>query len=417
LLTQTEVVTASGAKQSAIGGFKTDDGESGNGPNVYIPVTAHYADGRTGVEMRNAYCVAYQKAVWDVLGTNGILFARSGFVGSQAFPGSWAGDNEPNFGDNGLPGVIVAGQSAAMSGYAIWGHDTGGYQDTNPSVSPPNLFMRWAQFGCFSPIMQMHRQVTKELQYPWRYGQQALDNFRRYARLHTQLFPYIATYAKLAADTGLPIIRPLVLLSQTDANVFGLQHVYQFGNELLVAPIVQPNATTRQVYLPAGAWFDFWTHQRHAGGQTITWTDADPTHIPLFVRAGGVVPMLLTDVDTLCDADYVNNPAIRALDSGLLALIYPEGTSSFTLSDGADIRCAATGAATTVTVSAQPRPFTLQIHAATSTASVRRDGAVVIEATTQAAFDAAAEGWRFDAPTQAVFVKFHHAGGTTTVQL
>jgi alpha-D-xyloside xylohydrolase len=338
-------------------------------------------------------------------------------VGSQAFPGSWAGDNEPNFGDNGLPGVIVAGQSAAMSGYAIWGHDTGGYQDTNPSVSPPNLFMRWTQFGCFSPIMQMHRQVAKNLQYPWRYGQQALDNFRRYARLHTQLYPYINTYAKLAADTGVPIIRPLVLLAQEDANVFGLQHVYQFGNELLVAPVVEPNATTRGVYLPAGAWFDFWTQERHNGGQTINWTDADPTHVPLFVRAGGVVPMLLTEVDTLCDADYVNNPSIRALDSGLLVLIYPEGASSFTLFDGADIRCTTGAAGTTVTVSAQNRAFVLQVHAATPPASVRRDGVVLTQAATQAALDAAAEGWRFDTAGQAVFVKFHHTGGTTTVQL
>jgi alpha-D-xyloside xylohydrolase len=178
LVEKSRVRTRTGNSEPAIGGFKTDDGESGNGPNTYIPINAHYADGRTGVEMRNGYCVEYHKTVWNVLGSDGIIFARSGFIGSHAFPSSWAGDNEPNFGDNGLPGVIVAGQSAAMSGYAIWGHDTGGYQDTNFSVSPPNLFMRWTQFGCFSPIMQMHRQVAKEMQYPWRYGDAALNNFR-----------------------------------------------------------------------------------------------------------------------------------------------------------------------------------------------------------------------------------------------
>jgi alpha-D-xyloside xylohydrolase len=417
LLTSARVTTKSGARQSAIAGFKTDDGESGNGPNVYIPNTAHYADGRTGVQMRNGYCVAYQNAVWNVLRANGILFARSGFIGSQAFPGSWAGDNEPNFGDNGLPGVIVAGLSAAMSGYAIWGHDTGGYQDTNFSVSPPNLFMRWAQFGCFSPIMQMHRQVSRELQYPWRYGQQALDNYRFYARMHTQLFPYINTYAQIAANTGLPIIRPLVLQAQQDANTFGLMHVYQFGNELLVAPIVEPNATTRGVYLPAGAWFDFWTHERHTGGQTITWTDTDPMHIPLFVRAGGIVPMLLTQVDTLCDADYVNNPAILSLDSSLLVLIYPEGQSSFTLFDGDAINCAIATAGTTVTVSAQPRTIQLQVHTAAAPQSVRRDNVQLTQATTPAAFDAATNVWRFDPPSQAALVKFNHTGGTTTIQL
>ena len=128
LVAQSQVQTTSGKSEAAIGGFKTDDGESGNGPHTYIPTMAHYADGRTGVEMRNGYCLEYHKTIWNVLGNAGILFARSGFVGSHAFPGSWAGDNEPNFGDNGLPSVIIAGQSAAMSGYAIWGHDTGGYQ-------------------------------------------------------------------------------------------------------------------------------------------------------------------------------------------------------------------------------------------------------------------------------------------------
>lgn len=416
LLAETHVVTRSGAQQSAIGGFKTDDGESGNGPNTYIPITAHYADGRTGVEMRNAYCVTYQKAVWEVLGNQGALFARSGFVGSPSFPGCWAGDNEPNFGDNGLPGVIVAGLSAAISGYAIWGHDIGGYQDTNFSVSPPNLFMRWAQFGCFSPIMQMHRQVTKEMQYPWRYGQQALDNYRFYCRLHTQLFPYIYTYAKLAGTDGLPMIRPLVLMAQDDSNTFGLQHIYLFGNELLVAPIVQPNALTRQVYLPEGEWFDFWTNARHAGGQTITWTDHDPTHIPVFVREGALVPMLLTVPDTLCDADYVNNPAVRTLDDGMQVLIYPAGNTSFALFDGSDIHCMGSGAAVTVTVTSLSRPLLLRLHGL-SPASVTRDGAALPQLATQAAFDAATEGWRLDGTTQMVFAKFTHAGGSSTVRL
>jgi alpha-D-xyloside xylohydrolase len=174
LITAAQVRKASGGTETAIGGFKTDDGESGNGPNTYIPASAHYSDGRTGAEMRNAYCFEYHRAIWNVLADRGLLFARSGFVGSQGFPGSWAGDNEPNFGANGLPSVIIAGQCAAMSGYAIWGHDTGGYQDANFSVSPPNLFMRWTQFGCLSPLMQMHRHVASERQYPWRYGKTAL---------------------------------------------------------------------------------------------------------------------------------------------------------------------------------------------------------------------------------------------------
>jgi alpha-glucosidase (family GH31 glycosyl hydrolase) len=262
----------------------------------------------------------------------------------------------------------------------------------------------------------MHRQVAKELQYPWRYGQQALDNYRFYTRLHTRLFPYINTYAKLAGNEGLPIIRPLVLMTQDDPNTFGLQHIYLFGNELLVAPIVQPNAVTREVYLPDGAWFDFWTNARHAGRQTITWTDHDPTHIPLFIRDGAVVPMLLTAVDTLCDADYVNNPAVRTLDDGLQVLIYPAGNTSFTLFDESDIRCVANDGTVAVTVTTSARPLLLQLHRP-APASVTRDGAALREAATAAAFDAAPEAWRADAQTRMLFVKFAHSGGSSTIQL
>ena len=412
LVDSTNVATASGATEPVIGGFKTDDGESGNGPNTYIPTTAAYADGRTGVEMRNAYCFEYHRAIWNVLGTSGVLFARSGFTGSHAFPGCWAGDNEPNFGPNGLPSVIVAGQSAAMSGYAIWGHDVGGYQDTNFSQSPPNLFMRWAQFGCFTPIMQMHRQVTREKQYPWRYGDQALANYQFYARLHIRLFPYIYTYAAQANTTGLPIIRPLVLIDQTDPNAFGAEHTFNFGNELLVAPMLQPDVTTRDVYLPAGNWLDFWTNARHAGSQTVTWTNTDASRFPVFVRDGAIVPMLLGDVRTLCDANYVNNPGVISMDNNWLIQVYPGGTSAFAAFDGTQINCQGTPTSGTVTLASQPRRVTLRILAQPP-GSVLRDGAAVPP---QPAGQPNAPGWRFDAAAGFLEVAFSHMGGATAVQ-
>ncbi len=234
LVESSEVVTRSGAREPVIGGFKTDDGESLTDPGanknkegVYIPLDARYADGRTGRELRNAYCVGYHETIHGVLGQKGVLLARSGFTGSQAFPGYWAGDNEPNFGpENGLPSVITAGMSAAMSGFSIWGHDIGGYQNNNFSHSPADLFRRWAQFGCFSPLMQMHRQVNPDdlRQYPWGYPEggknTALENYQFYSRLHIQLFPYIYTYANESSTTGLPILRPLVLLNQDDPQTF-----------------------------------------------------------------------------------------------------------------------------------------------------------------------------------------------------
>jgi alpha-glucosidase (family GH31 glycosyl hydrolase) len=412
LVAASGVVTASGATEPVIGGFKTDDGESGNGPNTYIPATAAYSDGRTGVEMRNGYCLEYHKAVWNVLGRSGVLFARSGFTGSHAFPGCWAGDNEPNFGDNGLPSVIVAGQSAAMSGYAIWGHDIGGYQDRNFSQSPPNLFMRWTQFGCFSPIMQMHRQVTRELQFPWRFGAQALANYQFFARLHVRLFPYIYSYAQQASSTGIPIIRPLVLLNQTDPNTFGLKHVYCFGNELLVAPMLAPDATMRDVYLPAGTWLDFWTNVRRAGGQNITWRNSNQAQLPLFVREGAIIPMLRSDVRTLCDANYVNDPSVSTLDANWLVQTYPGGSSEFSGFDGTRLQCQGSAASGTLTLSSTARQLTVRILA-DDPGTVRLDGAVLPQ---QGTPGSAAPGWRYDTATGFIEIDFAHSGGTTTIE-
>jgi hypothetical protein len=267
--------------------------------------------------------------------------------------------------------------------------------------------------------MQMHRQVGRELQYPWRYGPQALENFRFYARLHTQLFPYVNSYAKQAGTTGLAIIRPLVLMAQDDPNVWGVRHVYHYGDEILVAPVVEPNATARNVYLPAGAWFDFWTRQRHAGRQTIAWTDADPTHLPLFVREGGIVPLLRDDADTLCDADYVTDPGVRAMTPDLHVMAFPAAApSEFTLFDGDLLRCSRPdGGAALLTITARKRAFMLEIQANTRPGSVVRDGAALAAVDTVAALAAAASGWRFDAPSRSVFVKFGHAGGTTSIRL
>jgi len=434
VLEASQVNTNSG-KEPAIGGFKTDDGEFSNGPNIYIPDTAVYANGRTGREFVNGYCLAYHQTVYNVLGKAGLIFARSGFIGTQAFPGYWAGDNEPNFGaENGLPSVIVAGLSAAMSGFSIWGHDIGGYQNANFSpISPADLFIRWTQFGCFAPIMQMHRQVnTADLrQYPWGYAQagestddnRALDNYRFYATLHTRLFPYLYTYAKQSEETGLPIMRPLVLIHQDDPRVLGVQHTYYFGGDLLVAPVIEPNATQRRVYLPEGDWFDFWTNERHAGKQDITWKNpSQPTEpnskIPVFVRAGAIMPFILgDDVQTLCDSNYVNNAALKTWDGGLEVRIYPAGTSRFTIFDGTQITSVEGADLTDITItSPKPRPVLLRLHASRPIA-VRRDGTALPEVASPTAFASASAAWRFDALAGFVLVKFAHPGGTTGITL
>ncbi len=137
--------------------------------------------------------------------------------------------------------------------------------------------------------------------------------------------------------------------------------------------------------------------------------------MPLFVRSGSIIPMLLNDVQTLCDANYVNNAAISTPDNGLLLLIYPAATSQFSVYDGTVIQCNAGAGEVTVTLTSVPRSVMLQILA-DEPAKVSRDGATVPRFATSAQFDAVDIGWRFDPQRKLVFVKFPHVGGTTNVK-
>jgi len=393
--TQQQLSNLVAISDGVIGGFKTDDGESGNPPGSYIPKTASYFDGRTGMEMQNGYATEYHKAIWNVLGTNGVLFARSGFTGSQAYSGYWAGDNVPNFGEsNGLPSVIVAGQSAAMCGYSTWGHDIGGYQNTQFSSTLTNLFMRWTQFGAFSPLMQMHRQVGSPVasHYPWGYGTEALTNYRFYTRLHTALFPYIYSYAAEASTNGLPIIRPLVLLHQDDPNVYGLNHTFYFGNEMIIAPVITNTTSTRIVYLPAGQWHDFFTNVVYTGGQNIVWTNSNQSQMPIFLRAGAIVPLISTNTLTLTDFNLATN--------ALEFLVYPASDSSFTVYDGTSLNVQTNGTLITANLTSVPRPIKLRVRAAPA-AGVERDGVRLTSFTNVNGF---------------VEVAFHHTGGATQIR-
>jgi alpha-D-xyloside xylohydrolase len=417
--TLSNLVSQSGG---VIGGFKTDDGEAQASPTPFIPTNALYADGRTGVEMQNGFCVEYQRAVSGVLGTNGVLWGRSGFAGSQAYPAIWGGDNQPNFGDSdGLPGVMIAGESIAMSGYSIWGSDICGYEDSPWSSSTNSLFMRWTQFGAFCPIMQMHRSTSLCLIYPWSFGADALTNYQYYARLHTALFPYIYSYATQANTSGVPIIRPLVLMYQTDTNTYGsvynTSHSYLFGNEFLVAPVVtNPPASgpmIRSVYLPQGNWYDYFANVRYSGAQTIIWTNANQHQMPLFVREGAVIPMISTNVQTLLATSYTSNPNLVLPGAALQFLIYPTTNSNFTVYDGTSLTCQSNGTVIAATLNSNPRPISMRFFVS-QPFGVEYNGTRMTQFSNTTDYAATSMGWYYDS-SGFLNVTFNHAGGTAEI--
>jgi alpha-D-xyloside xylohydrolase len=257
--------------------FKTDYGE-------YVPEDAVFDDGRSGAAMHNLYPFLYNRTVYEAIAeVNGereaLVWARSAWVGSQRFPVHWGGD--PHSSESGMAAALRGGLSASLSGIAFWGHDIGGFRGT----PTPELYVRWAQFGLLSSHARCHGTTPRE---PWAFGERATDMFRRYARLRYRLLPYVYTVAEVAARTGLPVVRPLVLEYQNDQTARQLETQFLLGEDLLVAPVFTAD-TERDVYLPAGEWCDFWTGERQDGGG---WTsvEAPLSKLPFFVRAGSVVP-------------------------------------------------------------------------------------------------------------------------------
>jgi alpha-D-xyloside xylohydrolase len=149
----------------------------------------------------------------------------------------------------------------------------------------PELYVRWSQMGLLFSHARAHgHQAPRE---PWAYGEPALSIFRRYAQLRYRLLPYLYAAARRAADV--PLVRPLVYDHPADRTTWHIDDEYLLGPDLLVAPMFEPRGS-RDVYLPAGGWYDYWTDRRFEGGRWITY-DAELETLPLFVRAGAVIPM------------------------------------------------------------------------------------------------------------------------------
>jgi alpha-D-xyloside xylohydrolase len=209
--------------------------------------------------------------------------------------------------------VVTAGLNAGMSGMPLWSADLGGYLKT-PTTPDPLLQMRWTEYAAFTPTMEILSQANTQ---PWNWddktgGTQALDVYRKYALLHMSLFPYRYAAAQEAAKTGMPIMRALALVYQDDVHARMAKDEYLFGPDMLVAPIVDEN-TRRPVYLPAGEWVDYWTGTQTAGGRVVV-VDAPVDVIPVFVRAGAVLPMIPDDVMTLVPQSESGNTTVKSMD-------------------------------------------------------------------------------------------------------
>jgi alpha-glucosidase (family GH31 glycosyl hydrolase) len=266
-----------------VAGIKADDGDG-----YYIPDDVMLADGRTGAQaawaLGGMHRECLQRALDEVHPGEGVLFGRSGWTGQQATGVTWGGDQVSDFWS--LRVLVVAALSAACSAVSNFSHDIGGYLGHRlVERCPPELLVRWLQFGCFTPLMHAHARMPQE---PWNYGGRVLDLYRGYVLLHEQLVPYVRAAALTAARTGLPIIRPLCLLDPSDPRGWTLGDAYGYGPSLWVAPVLDAGAREREVVLPRGEWIETWSGRPvTGGGETVVATPIEL--IPVWVRPGSII--------------------------------------------------------------------------------------------------------------------------------
>jgi alpha-glucosidase (family GH31 glycosyl hydrolase) len=269
--------------QLGVAGIKADDGDG-----YYIPDRVRLGDGRTGAQaawaLGGLHRECLQRALDEVHPGEGVLFGRSAWTGQQATGLVWGGDQVSDFWS--LRVLVVAALSAACTAISNFSHDVGGYLGHRlVERCPPELLVRWLQFGCFTPLMHAHSRMPQE---PWSYGARVLDLYRAYALLHEQLVPYVRAAALTAARTGMPIMRPLCLTDPHDPRGWTIADAYGYGPSLWVAPVLDHGVREREVCLPRGHWIETWSGATVRGGDDLV-VSAPVERIPVWVRAGSIV--------------------------------------------------------------------------------------------------------------------------------
>lgn len=235
-------------------------------------------------EVHNVYGMLYSRATFEGLSklrpdTRPFVLTRASFAGGQRYAAVWTGDNTADWPAlrQSLPMLMNLG----LSGFPFVGADIGGFV----GYPSPELFTRWLQLGVFYPFMRAHTDISTPDQDPWSFGARYEVYNRHAIELRYRLLPTLYTVMEHASRSGVPALRPLFLEFPADAETFARDDEAMFGRDLLIAPVLYPDATTRQVYLPAGDWYDFRSDTRVAGGATI---DVPVTldDLPLYVRAG-----------------------------------------------------------------------------------------------------------------------------------
>jgi len=281
------------------------------------------------------------------------ILTRSAFPGQQRYAAAgWSGDINGDW--ETYKRQIPAGLNFCLTGLPYWTTDCGGFFRPNDQYKSPDyneLLTRWFQWSTFCPILRIHGYKTEtEI---WKWLPDTQKNLLAYDQLRYRMLPYNYSVAWQVTSAGSTIMRALGMDFPADAKAWSVADEYMFGPAILVCPVTEAKATGRSVYLPAGTnWVNFWTGEKHEGGRQIT-TDAPIETLPLFVRAGSIVPLGP-------DLQYTSEKPADPIE----LRIYPGADGSFTLyEDEGDSYRYEQGAYTTLQISWNDRTRTLTFGA------------------------------------------------------
>lgn len=263
-----------------------------NGSPTTLPdAVRHDRDGlgSTHLEQHNVYSLLMARASYEALRKQRpdqrvVNYARSGYAGSQRYAMTWTGSNSATWEHLRLSLSMVLNMS--LSGLPLTGVNIGGFYESPDA----ELFTRWLQAACFLPVFRSDTDFNTPPQEPWAFGQPYEAINRQIIQLRYKLLPYLYAVIAQAREYGLPVIRPLFMSEPDNPRIRALDDAYLVGDALLVAPVLEAGAIKRQVYLPEGAWFDFWTNELIIGKRTVE-VVAPLERLPLFVKAGATLPM------------------------------------------------------------------------------------------------------------------------------
>jgi alpha-glucosidase (family GH31 glycosyl hydrolase) len=397
----------------------------------YTPLDSRSADGSLGFAMHNRYPRLYHCSAWDWARRQRkplLRFIRSGWTGAaRCAPVVWGGDPTTDWGYDGLRSAVQNGLTMGLSGVGVWGSDIGGFFSLGTRQLTPELLTRWVQLGAVSGVMRTEANgfAIPEKDRPQVTDPDQIGNWRRYTKLRTELYPYLRAAAAAYRRTGMPIMRHLALRYPRDRRATAREDEFLFGPDLLAAPVLEPGARQRSLYLPRGRWVDLWrsldyvAHDgslRLRGGRSLTGRravtlPAPLEELPLLARAGTLLPLLPADVDTL--APYGRGQRIvhlRDRRRQLALIAFPRGASSARFLDRGRLRSREGSGSWTLEIDGSPaRRWAMQVALGTlrhpfHPCAVALDGRRL-----------PGRAWSYATAGRVLDVRFRAAGGTRLV--